>query len=442
MQLTDIPRQQTFSSKTDSQNVPPEIRELAQKISDIHGPVKIVAEQNGIHIYFPSPYVVETDGRRDVERSYPHGTVNAEKFLGLGKFRSTRHNTDRTHCSGLCMKTQKPISLDALLAYPKIEERIGGPVNRKISEGCIDKDVHLVNDGKGNMIPRGPGKCTPITELPSDHPAVEYLFHRGFTNLEKLYEHSRVSFCDEEVPEDRATQVFYKKLANGFRDTPQGRLVFFADMFGVQVGWQARIMDMVRKDEPNKRYFWHPYDKLWVPMEIPGENGKWTLNPEYDDGWPWDKHYSRYKTAKAASRNGIILGFDAARRWNSQHGRDFNALTIVCEGPLTSGRLGSPSVATLGASLSENQVKFLAQNFHEIVYVPDRDAAGDKASISFANQFNGLGIKRAEVKNLPEVVNEEGEIVKDCGEMSEAQADSFLKEILAWNSFGLPQLRS
>lgn len=431
MKTLEIPvdRNQTYSSRTDQSAIHPDITELAQKISEIHGPVKIVAESSGIHIYFPSPYIVEEEGKTEVFRAWPHGALNAEKYLGLGKFRDKTQESERIARSAMCMKTRKPINMDALLAYDPIEDRIGQAVSRKVQEGSADREIHLVDDGKGNRIPRGPGCVTPITELDPDHPAVEFLYSRGFSNLQKLYDHMRVAYCYQEYEIDRATGVWHRPLANGFQDTPQGRVVFYADMFGVQEGWQARIMAKPNPDNPNVTDFFHPYRNTWDPMEIMGPEGKSILNVEAVGDGVWNKTYSKYKTANGAPRNKILMGLDAALRWNMMNGRDMNKIILLCEGPLDAARLGPPAVATLGGALSENQAKIVISNFSEVVYVADRDEVGEKAKEKFMSLFAGTGIKYS-LYQLPEHV-------KDAGGLSQNEADAMMLEITEPTQRGL-----
>lgn len=416
-----IDREKTYSSRTDQSAVHPDITELAEKISEIHGPVKIVAESSGIHIYFPSPYIVEEEGTTEVNRAWPHGAVNAEKYLGLGKYQGSTKESERVARSAMCMKTRKSINMDALLAYPPIEERVGQAVSRKVQQGAADRSIHLVNDGKGNFIPRGPGQVTPVTELDPDHPAVVFLKSRGFTNMQRLYDHMRVSYCHQETPEDRALKVWYKTLANGFKDTPQGRIVFYADMFSVQEAWQARILAKPHPTRGDVTEFFHPYRNTWEPMEIIGPEGKPTLNTTEVGPGKWDKDYSKYKTASGASRNKILMGLDATLRWNMVHGRDMNKIVVLTEGPLDAARLGPPAVATLGASLSEEQAKVVLSNFSEVVYVADRDKAGEKAKETFLRRFEGTGI-RYSLYELPEHV-------KDAGALSQTEADEIMKNI-------------
>lgn len=384
-------------STTLNDNLDPSIVELAQAIAERHGRVKIVKEQSGIHIYFPSPYVVESEGKKEVYRHYPHGALNAEKYLGIGRFANIKNAYNRNKNVASCMKTGKSINVRWLMDKVKpIEERIGEFVEREVQDQVMLDEELLVEDENGNLVPRAPGLCTPVIELDEDHPARLYLADRGFENLAELHQQFQLSYCHTEEPEDRSKGIYYRRLPAGFKDTPQGRLIFYAIMDGVRVGWQARILDM-EVEGGLERCFWHPYRNEWVVMEQrDSPEDKWQTLPGLTDDYAWD--YSKYKTGRGTRRNSILMGLDAARLWNRVHGRDGHFVLGLCEGPLDAGRVGPPLCPLLGKSISDNQAKIIIDNFERVIYFGDNDEAGLAAKKKVAKALMGkVGVTFAKV---------------------------------------------
>lgn len=405
----------------------PQILDLARRISEIHGPVRINREGSGIHLHFPSPYVVEEEGEKEVHRPWPHGALNAEKYLFLGRYANLRGTYDPSSRAAVCMKTERPINIQKLLSMKPIEERLKMVVEKKVIEVAVEQDAGLVEDEWGNKIPREPGKVTSVLDLPSDHPAIQYLMTRGYTRLDMLVRQFDLSYCWEEEPEDwQNKRVGYRRLANGFKDTPQGRLIFYARQGGIRTGWQARILDRVVQDSrrsiPERREYWHPYQNRWVDMEQ-RVGGKWELLPEHQRN-PLGFKYSKYKTAKGARRNRMLMTLDAARAWNMEQGLDLHPTALVVEGPLDAARFGPPAIPLLGKHCSEDQAELLCQNFRRLVYLADDDEAGRRGRDSFKERLAG----RAQLKfeGLPQGVGDPGELTQD-------QADRLLHQLVFEN---------
>lgn len=394
----------------------PQIMELAQRLSEIHGPVRINRESSGIHLHFPSPYVVETEGEREVHRPWPHGALNAEKYLFLGKYANLRGTYDPSARAAYCMKTERPMSVQKLLSMKPIDQRLKVVVEKRVIELETEKDAGLVEDAWGNLIPREPGQVTPVLELPADHPAISYLKSRGYTRLEMLVQQFNLSYCHTELPEDREKKIGYRRFVGGFKDTPQGRLIFYARQGGVQVGWQARILDRVVQDV---KEYWHPYQRQWVAMERRAGD-KWELLPEYQVN-PLGFKISKYKTAKGSKRNRMLMTLDAAKAWNMEHQLDLHPTALIVEGPLDAARFGPPAIPLLGKHCSEAQADLLCQNFKRLVYLADDDEAGRSGRESFRARLQG----RAQLKfePLPDGVG-------DPGELEQGQADSLLHQLV------------
>jgi hypothetical protein len=370
------------------QEVPQEILRLAERLGLIHGQPQIVKETGGIHIRIASPEALEKDGSRELEGR--HLYVNADKFFAMGKFRGARGTYDADRCA-MCMKYETPYSLNDLLRMPPLSQRGYKDVPTDVQ--IMVKERYLIDDGRGNMIPEHPGLVTPINMLPEDHVAVQYLRARNY-DLDVLDKQFGCAYCYSQTPErwiarNDPANLSYKPLPGGFKDTPQGRLIFYAYVDGVQVAWQARVID---KMEGPLHYYWHPYENRWDLVEIQvGYDAKkkkpiMTLCPPFNTVEPftWQNprwEISKYKTARGAARNELIFGLDAAVEWNRMVGRADNPIAVGGEGPLDAGRPGPPGVAMVGKFLSDHQVALITSRFKEFIWCGDNDEAGRKASL-------------------------------------------------------------
>jgi hypothetical protein len=197
------------------------------------------------------------------------------------------------------------------------------------------------------------------------------------------------------------------------KDTPQGRPVFFCDINGVQVGWQARILTQMVGDA---ELVWHPYKNAWVTIRA--FDGKdWAMSPGFEtaNGLSWKDH-AKYKTSPGASRNQILMGVDHAVAWNAEHRPGLAPIAVLAEGPLDAARLPM-GVATLGKHLSEAQAEVLRKKFQRFIYVPDNDESGRKA-LRRVRQV--LASSTLHVAELPKGF-------KDIGAMTYEQAELLVK---------------
>jgi len=359
------------------------IIQLAVRISHIHGDVLITKEAGGVHLNFASPRRLKLDG--DIELHKKHMTINAEKYLGLGKFRAQRgrYNPER---SAYCMKSGKSYapSVQELLTMPNLDAR-GITATLSGVGVSMSKKAKLVDDGRGNMIPDHPGEVIPVTELPEGHPCIEYIRSRGY-DPQALYDQFRCSYCIEEAPEGEEYGRFYRRLPNFWKDTPQGRLIFYCDIHGIQKGWQARILERIHRGE---KQHYHPYNQQWETTHTWETNsegvGSWKLVEELqDEAIPHTTRVrswtpSKYRTAPGAERNSMLMGYDAAVRWNKEKGYgDGERRCMLVEGPLDAGRFGAPSIAYLGKYFSANQGRLVTLYFSLVAAIRDGDAAGEQ----------------------------------------------------------------
>ncbi len=346
-------------------HVPPAVLQLADKLKVRHGDVRICREKAGWHIYCASPFGLQQDGR--IELTKKHLAINAEKYLALGKYAKLRgtYSQDRV---AQCMKSGKCYSISDLMAMPALAAR--GIPDKGIAKVSVnDTSRSLVRDAAGHLVPDVPGKMVKLSTLPTNHPAIQYLIGRGYS-IPMLEDQFDARFCYEEAPESADLGRWYRKGPMGFRDTPQNRIIFHADIAGIRKGWQARYLE---QEHQGQKFILHPYTNQWVAVAFRGPGKKWTPFPGYEE-----LDLSKYKTAFGARRNEIVMGYDAAVRWNKAHGI-LRPVGVISEGPLDAGRVGAPGLAVLGKSLSDNQAQLVAGFFKKVIIVADNDKPGQEA---------------------------------------------------------------
>jgi len=390
-------------------DIPREVMLLARSLARIHGEVVVRNEAHGLHLYMASPTALERDGLREIQSR--HLTVNADRYLGRGQWQNRVGTYDRDR-SAVCHKYGTKFSVSDLQQFPPLEQRGVQDVKRAVLNNAVDREKYLIDDGLGHRIPNHPGTVIPVMELPSDHPAIGYIRSRGYDPAVLAYQF-RCGFCQTETPENADIKLFYKKLPGGFKDTPQGRLVFHVDVHGVQEGWQARILE---KTEGNHKYHWHPYAWRWVLTHVLDGNN-WVLLPEYQN-CPYIWKPSKYRSANAMQRSRVVMGYDAAVSWNKRYfpGSPF---CILVEGPLDAGRFGPPACAFLGKYLNEGQGDLIAKAFRRVIYLTDNDTAGRESEASILRSLDGkVDLRKASVPAN----------FKDVGEMIRGDAWDLVKE--------------
>lgn len=373
-------------------SLPDHVRALAAELTSLHGSIRLATESSGVHFYLPCPECLKTEGITEVYKK--HLAFNIDKFFA-GEQRCV-----------LCMKCGFFCDGAALSFYVPLEDRgiDYKPEVAKISEVRLD---YLEADEQGRMVPKKPGVIIPVNHLPPGHPGRWYLESRGFKPSE-LWKQFQCSWCETENPD-----IYYRRQPGGFKITPQGRLIFFCLINGAKVGWQARILEF---DENDQRFFWHPYKREWVPvLQRDSESGKFLPREGYEE---WDP--AKYWTAPGTKRNNVFMGFDAAMQWNLQQGYKLkeDRFCALVEGPLDSGRLGPPAMATLGKSLTLDQANMIVNNFYRVIIIRDNDTAGELLMKSAQRHFSGKEVK-FEFMDLPKMW-------KDPGSLDELNAKLFM----------------
>lgn len=396
-------------------DIPREVKLLALSLSRLHGDVVIRNEAHGLHLYMASPTALERDG--EIEYDKRHLTVNADRYLGRGQWQNRVGTYDRDR-SAVCHKYGTKFTVSDLQNFPPPAPREGKNTRRVVYNNVVDREKYLIDDGQGHRIPNHPGVVVSLMDLPTHHPAIQYLRGRGYDPARLVYQF-RCGYCEQELPENSETKLFYKKLPGGFKDTPQGRLIFYVDVRGVQEGWQARILDMVEGDY---KYHWHPYSKTWVPTHV-RQNDDWVLLPDYQNS-PYTWKPSKYRSANGMQRSAVIMGYDAAVQWNKRY---FPSLPfcVIVEGPLDAARFGPPGVAFMGKYLNEGQGELIAKSFRRVIYLLDNDAAGRESEASILRALDG----KVDLRKVTIPAN-----FKDVGDMSSLAAWELISEHVPNNS--------
>jgi len=229
----------------------------------------------------------------------------------------------------------------------------------------------------------------------------------------------RCGFCTKEFPEGRHN-IWYRKFPGGWKDTPQGRVIFHSLVDGVPLTWQGRYIEAISKDGLNK-YGLHPYTskrshlatranaaQAWVPV---------SPFDEVDDTGALKFAPSKYKTAKHSVRE--LMGWDAAIR---RAAADDNPIRwcVLTEGPLDAARIGPGGLAILGKSLSQDNAAKIASHFHLVLTAFDNDESGSEATDKITKALYGSNACKSVLVSVGPLTIPEG---KDLGEMDQGLAD-------------------
>lgn len=384
------------TSTATSLTVPNEVELLAHKLVKIHGDAYITKERSGWHIYFPSPEKLKRDGLRELYSGNFHGAYNVSKYLDSGR-------NDRK-AFGTCMKYKTPYSLKNLLNMPNINDR-GYDFKMKETFRKNKHNKHFEKDDKGNLVPKQPGVCVSLSDLPTDHVAIKYLTDRNF-DPELLVEQFNTKFCTKEGEQ-------YEKwptTVGNFKKTPQNRLIFFFYTWGLLKGWQARILE---KQDDAFKYIYHPITNKWFPVAIKKGN-KYEPLPGFEAFNP-----AKYFIGAGFQKSTTLIGFDAALKKAKQTN---NNKVVLVEGVLDSNRVHKfmPCIPVLGKSINFDQIKNLVNYFSDVYIMKDNDDGGKDFQKSVTDIFNMFG-KQPNFIDVPSPY-------KDLGDMSYEEVGNLLQD--------------
>jgi hypothetical protein len=315
-----------------------------------------------------------------------------------------------------CMKEGTGYKGKTLLGMPPVSTRLKQKVSTTLFVlNSTSKEHILEEDEHGNKFPFGPGECIPLKDLKPDHMARWYLENRGY-DVGFLYDKFRTSFCKTELTPTTENGVYYPYLIKDWKDTPQGRVVFFGYMNGIRKGWQARLIEA--EDDEGNIYYYHPYKHEMVKVATgKGKSGKPHFIPELTPAkfkWP----PSKYKNGTGQSKSGIWMGYDPY----IEHIKDIprkDRHAVLTEGPLDAARFGFEGLPMCGPTVSYVQASKIKESTDLVFYARDNDDTG-KASVTKAvEMLSSVG--------LQVVLIAPPDKYKDFGEMSDKKCESIIK---------------
>jgi hypothetical protein len=384
------------------------MQEILRKLSLIHGEIRVSSEANGRHFNLTCPSCYEKDPG---EVRKKHLSINIDRYFDLEDngfsplpaADSWQHGvTPRKKIKGYaqCMKESRPYSLGELLAMPPLSERGEPSMVPRIIE--VPEAITVIDD-YGRRVPLPPGDVVGFHQLPSTHPAIQYVIGRGY-DPQALWQQFRCSWCIKPTPEDKENGIYYSNLGMGWQNTTHGRIIFYSMIGGSKACWQARYVDIDQK-------VWHPVFEGWHPL------------PDFGD-----RKLLRYITSWGKNlRNQQLCGWDHVVQFSRDYHTDF---CVITEGPLDAARFPSYGLALLGKYMSPQQAEML-RNFRRVVTAFDLDTAGFEACERAKTVLAGMGIQCLNFWDGFEFREGEEASKLDVGNLTYARAHEQLMKVTA-----------
>lgn len=391
-----------------STNLNKDYQNLISKLLQIHGTgmLHYSPSTSSYELRIPDPILLNNDGPKEL--------FSRHLYINLTKYIEQNHGA-----AARCVKNGKVYRIIELLNnYRPLKERgyywdVDKFLGKCKSRLFIPRDINS-NATSCNVAP--PGDVIPITELPSDHPAILYLKSRNFSDemIKDLYKQFETSFC---ISESKGASYFDEY--HGLGKSPKGKLIFFVNHFGENKGWQSRVIEKV---EGNTKYYYTFYNQDdprngWVPVATYDHIDKtYKTFPRVPTTLLKHKYVIAYGTRKSE----CILGLDAALRFNKDRKEKY---IIITEGALDAGKLGIPACCVFGNRISVAQCKLIVNNFDRVYYALDHDLAGNTLEISIQETLMALGFSNFAKIEYPSQF-------KDIGEIDDVSIIQKLKEKL------------
>ena len=322
----------------------------------------------------------------------------SQGFSPLTQAYNSATSDERNLKTGICMRTWQSntphrFPVDVLVAMDTITTRHPDiHTSYQVINGAdgSEREAHWEPDIiTGELCPPPAGEITPILELDPFHPGRWYLETYRKFDLKRLTEMYRCGFCTEEFPEGRAHKIWYRKFPGGWKDTPQGRVIFHSLHNGTPLTWQGRYPEIVSEDGLTKRAL-NPYSGKWDILATRGTAVQaWMPAPpfdEVDEDGILKFRPAKYKTAKHSGRE--LMGWDAAIK-RADEDEDPIRWCVLTEGPLDGARVGPGGLTIMGKSLSRDNAAKVASNFHLVITAFDNDKSGKEATSKIAASIHG-----------------------------------------------------
>lgn len=429
--------------------IPKEITDMADRIARQHNcKVTLSKESSGYHLYIPCPECLHTHGKSELKD--PKYAINLSKYFGIGDaFRHLQPVTvsgfspavmdfnqavaeEKNFATGICMRTWQSanphrFSVADLLVMGSVTSRHPDIYTsyRMVNQTDGDeRESHWVEDPlSGKLCPPPAGEVIPLTELSPTHPARWYMETYRKFDVKRLVDLYRCGFCVKEYPESKVHKIWYRPFPGGWKDTPQGRIIFHALHGGSPMTWQGRWIEIVSQDGLTKQGL-NPYTFQWDVMATRATAKQaWIPHPPFDevdaDG-NLKFEISKYKTAKHSARE--LMGWDSAIS-RADNDEDPVRWCVLTEGPLDSARVGAGGLAIMGKSISQANAEKVAANFHVVFTAFDNDRAGKEATEKISASLFGCRSRNPIIVHVEQIVIPEG---KDLGEMPQEVADKIV----------------
>lgn len=387
----------------------PEYQKLITQLLRVHetGMLHYSVASNSFELRIPDPNLLIEDGFKEL--SSKHLYVNLTKYIENQHIAPARCVKNGRIYRMLDLLNMKPLRQRQDIIPWDIEKFL---TKYKQKTLIIPKATLSIEDP--NFVIEPPGECIPITNLDDNHPAVKYLYERGFKreDFDNLVKQFNLSFCIS------TKNDFYHDLYQGLSKSPVGKLIFFIYHFGKLKGWQSRRLE---KREGDTIYHYHldannPIKTGWIPV------GKYdyTLNkvkplPDVPKAVLDAKYVIGFGTRASAS----VLGFDAAVTFNKD--KPIKSI-VLTEGALDAGKFGMPACCVFGCHISKNQVELIHNNFDRIYYLRDHDLAGEELEVTLKQECFRLQC----IDKLHELVYPDN--YKDIGEVNDYQLLNSLRD--------------
>ena len=391
--------------------LPKDVKVLIGRLLSVHytgtlhkHPSLVNPGEEEIELSIPDPELLKHDGPKELRSQ--HLYVNLTKYIkGDHKAAARSVKTGQFYYIDKLLTMTPLLDREAELGWNP--SRYTRHIKTRLSTFGINgfgsednEDISITSD----II--SPGELIPITELPADHPAVLYLRARGY-NIKALEEQFNCSYCVKENPQfkhiyGRDSEEKMAEFNPLICASPEGRIVFFSEHFGLKAIWQARVIEQTLGE---KKYFFDGQHYQCVALKD-NISGKFSKPAPL---FPLSTSKRKYVIAPGGKASNCLLGFDAAIKWNKDN-KTIRKVIGICEGVLDAARLGPPFCSIMGAHISNGQMKTIVDNFDKIYYICDHDKAGEslKTSIEYHPLVSHLDY--VEELTYPDVYKDVGEI--------------------------------
>lgn len=364
---------------------------IANNLASRHGNYRLANERSGVIAYMACPVCLETKGRQEFESR--HMAVMLDFWL------KNNFNT----VVAKCMRCDRKFKKKELLSWPTLKERNFSDHSKVIVTPKKPKPVILRDFLDGVEIPYDPGQVIPISELPKNHPAWQYLLSRETLDIDSLIRDFHPSFCIKERPESQELGIFYKKFPV-MRITPQGRIIFYSFCNSHMQAWQSRLIDQkIKINGGELTSILHPDTNQFVPVSfnngdtityIPPVTSKSKIPPKYYNG-----RFHKHK---------ILFGYDSYLNNNKNIPYEKRVI-FVAEGLLDAVQVGGDGVACLGKQICQEQVPLLLSLSPKIVFMVQNDEPSETGFKNSKEFFDKINVQVFRV-SPPENFNDFGEM--------------------------------